>query len=59
MHVHIVKPSQRRRGLGVEAVRRSAEIYFDVLQLQRLLCEPNALNVAPNRTVQAAHQTDR
>jgi len=29
-------------------------IYFEVLKLERLFCEPNAFNVAPNRTLQSA-----
>lgn len=54
MHLHIIDPSLRRRGLGVEFVTRSVRHYFDVLDLQRLYCEPNALNIAPNRTLQSA-----
>jgi RimJ/RimL family protein N-acetyltransferase len=54
MHLHIRMPDQRRRGLGTEFVRRSADAYFETLQLQRLWCQPNAFNVAPNRTLQAA-----
>ncbi len=54
MHLHIIEPSLRRRGLGVEFVRRSVRHYFEVLELQLLYCEPNALNVAPNRTLQSA-----
>jgi RimJ/RimL family protein N-acetyltransferase len=54
MHLHIVVPDRRRSGLGAPLVRRTAALYFDTLQLQRLFCQPNALNVAPNRTLQAA-----
>jgi RimJ/RimL family protein N-acetyltransferase len=54
MHLHIVDPERRRAGIGVQCVRETAELYFDVLQLQRLICEPNAFNVAPNRTLQRA-----
>ena len=54
MHLHIVDPSRRRSGLGVEFVTRSVHQYFAVLELQRLYCEPNAFNVAPNRTLQRA-----
>jgi RimJ/RimL family protein N-acetyltransferase len=54
MHLHIVEPDRRKTGLGVEFVRRSARLYFETLQLQRLFCQPNALNAAPNRTLQAA-----
>jgi RimJ/RimL family protein N-acetyltransferase len=54
MHLHIRAPELRHAGLGVEFVRRSADAYFETLQLRRLLCQPNAFNVAPNRTLQAA-----
>ncbi|HWD25009.1 MAG TPA: GNAT family N-acetyltransferase [Acidimicrobiales bacterium] len=54
MHLHILSRSQRKRGLGTEFVRRSVEVYFDALELKRLFCEPNAFNVAPNRTLQRA-----
>lgn len=54
MHLHITKPERRRTGLGTEFVRRSARMYFDVLGLERLYCQPNAFNVAPNRTLQRA-----
>jgi len=54
MHLHIVDPARRRLGTGVECVRRSVDLYFDRLRLKSLLCEPNALNVAPNRTLQKA-----
>jgi RimJ/RimL family protein N-acetyltransferase len=54
MHLHILDQGMRGRGLGVQFVRESARIYFEVLELERLFSEPNALNVAPNRTLQAA-----
>jgi RimJ/RimL family protein N-acetyltransferase len=54
MHLHIVDPALRREGLGVEFVKLSAQTYFRVLELQRLFCEPNAFNTAPNRTLQRA-----
>jgi RimJ/RimL family protein N-acetyltransferase len=54
MHLHVVDPERRNRGYGVECVRRSVDIYFERLKLKRLFCEPNAFNVAPNRTLQKA-----
>jgi RimJ/RimL family protein N-acetyltransferase len=54
MHLHILDPTMRREGHGAEFVKISARIYFRVLELQRLFCEPNAFNVAPNRTLQRA-----
>lgn len=54
MHLHIIEEPDRRSGLGTRFVRLSAEHYFEVLELRRLFCQPNAYNVAPNRTLQRA-----
>jgi hypothetical protein len=54
MHLHMLDPDRRRVGNGTFFVRESAKIYFDTLRISRLFCEPHALNVAPNRTLQAA-----
>jgi RimJ/RimL family protein N-acetyltransferase len=54
MHLHIVEEPKRRAGLGTEFVRLSVEEYFRALELRRLFCQPNAFNVAPNRTLQRA-----
>ena len=54
MHLHILDPEQRRRGMGTECVKQTVKLYFEALQLQRLFCQPNAFNVAPNRTLQSA-----
>jgi len=54
MHLHVLAPENRQRGIGAECVRRSVEIYFQRLQLKKLFCEPNAFNVGPNRTLQKA-----
>jgi RimJ/RimL family protein N-acetyltransferase len=52
MHLHIVEEPRRRAGLGTEFVRLSVDEYFRALDLRRLFCQPNAYNVAPNRTLQ-------
>ena len=54
MHLHILDAAQRRSGLGAAFVKLTAAAYFGVLELQRLYCQPNAFNVAPNRTLQRA-----
>ena len=54
MHLHVLHPERRRQGNGTFFVRESAKIYFETLRISRLYCEPYALNVAPNRTLQAA-----
>ena len=54
MHLHILRPELRHRGLGTDLVRLTAGHYLEVLELERLFCQPNALNEAPNRALQAA-----
>jgi RimJ/RimL family protein N-acetyltransferase len=54
MHLHLLRAAERRQGLGTEFVRLSTPVFFSVLELERLFCEPNAFNVAPNRTLQQA-----
>jgi RimJ/RimL family protein N-acetyltransferase len=54
MHLHLVEAGLRSTGLGTQFVRLSAQAYFEALELRRLFCEPNAFNVAPNRTLQRA-----
>lgn len=54
MHLHILSGGQRNTGNGTACVRETVKIYFSALQLQRLFCEPNAFNIAPNRTLQRA-----
>lgn len=54
MHLHVTAQGDRRRGIGVEAARRSVDLYFEQLRLKRLFCEPYAFNAAPNRTLRSA-----
>jgi RimJ/RimL family protein N-acetyltransferase len=54
MHLHVTEPGHRQQGVGVECMRRTVDFYFEHLKLKRLFCEPNAFNVAPNRTLQKA-----
>ncbi len=54
MHLHIADPENRAAGFGVHLVALSVRHFFDVLELERLYCEPHAFNTAPNRTLQRA-----
>jgi RimJ/RimL family protein N-acetyltransferase len=54
MHLHVTDPERRHQGVGAECVQRTVDFYFEHLKLKRLFCEPNAFNVAPNRTLQKA-----
>jgi len=52
MHLHIVDPQLRGSGIGSAALPETIALYLRELKLKRLFCEPNAFNVAPNRTLQ-------
>jgi RimJ/RimL family protein N-acetyltransferase len=54
MHLHVTEPTERQRGIGAQCVRLSVDIYFRMLKISQLFCEPNAFNVGPNRTLQRA-----
>lgn len=54
MHLHVFESRSRQAGYGAACVRVSVELYFRLLSLKRLFCEPNAFNTAPNRTLQKA-----
>ncbi len=54
MHLHVLEAEDRNTGIGTECVLRSAALYFELLKLERLYCQPNAFNTAPNRTLQKA-----
>jgi len=51
-HLHVWQPDGRKRGYGTLLMRDSVAIYFAEFHLERLFCQPNAYNVAPNRTLQ-------
>jgi RimJ/RimL family protein N-acetyltransferase len=53
MHLHVVDPQRRASGIGSACLRQTIDLYFDALALRVLVCEPNAFNVAPNRTLQS------
>lgn len=50
-HLHLWRSDLRKSGLGIQFCRKSIELYFDRLGLQRLWSEPYARNPAPNRTL--------
>jgi RimJ/RimL family protein N-acetyltransferase len=52
IHLHLWNSQLRRRGLGTEFVRRSADFYFERFNLQKLVYEPCAENPAPNRVLE-------
>ena len=50
IHLHLWRPELRRAGLGTELFRRSIDLYFERLAVERVICEPAAHNPGPNRT---------
>jgi RimJ/RimL family protein N-acetyltransferase len=52
MHLHLWRGASRQKGLGTAFVRLTLPFYFHNFELQRLYCEPYALNPAPNRTME-------
>lgn len=51
MHLHLWAAGQRRLGNGSYFVRESIKMYFRIFNLNRLYCQPYALNPAPNKTL--------
>ena len=51
VHLHLWRPDLRREGLGTELFARSVDLYLERLRLKRVICEPNAHNPGPNRTL--------
>lgn len=51
VHLHLWRPERRRNGNGTFFIQESISCYFEKFRLQKLFCEPYALNPAPNRTL--------
>ena len=51
MHLQLWYPEKRNRGFGVRFLKKTLPFYFENFQLKKLICEPYAENVAPNRTL--------
>ncbi len=51
MHLHLWKAVNRKKGMGIELVKKSLPFFFQNFELEVLYCEPYALNPAPNRTL--------
>jgi len=52
MHLHLWRSNNRKKGIGTELVRKSLPFYFERLKIGKLICEPYALNPAPNKTLE-------
>ena len=49
MHLHVWKPDQRKKGLGVKFLMQSIPYYFREFELKRIYCQPYIHNPAPNK----------
>ncbi|NDC41886.1 MAG: N-acetyltransferase [Chitinophagia bacterium] len=54
LHLHIWRPADRHRGLGLPLVKASIPLFFRHFQLREINCEPYALNPAPGRLLSRA-----
>jgi len=54
MHLHIWYQEFWSKGLGVQFVKLGLPLFFKNMQLQKIYCEPYALNPAPNKTIEKA-----
>lgn len=52
MHLHLWHAGGRMKGLGTIFVKMTIPVFFKKLKLNRLVCEPYALNPAPNKTLE-------
>src|SRR5437762_6652715 len=52
IHMHLWNSRLRRAGLGAEFVRQSTKVYFERFNLRKIICEPWAENLAPNRVLE-------
>ncbi len=51
MHLHLWKNDRRQRGIGTSFLNQTLPLYFSNFELKKLICEPYALNPAPNKTL--------
>jgi RimJ/RimL family protein N-acetyltransferase len=54
MHLHLWNNAARQQGLGSAFIKLTLPYYFSNYKLQKLYCEPYALNPAPNKTLAKA-----
>ncbi|GAA4277335.1 GNAT family N-acetyltransferase [Aquimarina mytili] len=51
MHLHVWKNAKRKKGLGLELLKKTIPFYFKNFKLEKLICEPYSENIAPNKTL--------
>jgi len=51
MHLHLWAKNRRQKGLGLQFLKQTIPYYFENFDLEKLICEPRAENIAPNKTL--------
>ena len=54
MHLHLWHAGNRNKGDGTYFIKESLGYYFGKFDLQKIFCQPYALNPAPNHTLKKA-----
>lgn len=52
MHLHLWNKEMRQKGMGRQLIKSTLPYYFNNFKLQKMYCEPYALNPAPNKILQ-------
>ena len=52
MHLHIWSRNRRQSGIGLKLLQQTIPYYFENFELEKLICEPYALNPAPTKVLQ-------
>ncbi len=51
MHLHLWENTSRQKGIGSMLLKKSIPLFFNLFELEKLICEPFAENIAPNKTL--------
>ncbi len=51
MHLHIWKPENRQKGIAIKFLNKTIPKYFENFRIEKLICEPYAVNSAPTKTL--------
>ena len=52
MHLHLWQAENRQKGMGEKLLQMTLPLFFNNLNLQKLISEPYALNPAPHKTLE-------
>lgn len=53
IHMHIWNEANRGQGIAKACLGQSISMFFKILNLEMIICEPYAKNKAPNKTLQS------